>query len=77
MVKVLLKFNNLNDYSLDTFSFLYSFGNKHNTYEGYMQQDFHEFCRIYLDDINKELNENIERLSYIEINITNKISKLL
>ena len=58
-------------------SFLYSFSNRHKTYEGHLQHDWQEFCRIFLDDINKELNENVERLSYKELNFTNKHSKLL
>ena len=58
-------------------SFLYSFSNKHKTYEGHLQHDCQEFCRIFLDDINKELNDNVESISYKELNFTNKHSKLL
>lgn len=72
-----VQFNHLKDYSLDMSSFLYSFSNKHKTYAGHLQHDCQEFCRIFLDDINKELNENVERLSYKELNFTNKNSKLL
>ena len=77
ILQEILQSNHLKDYSIDMSSFLYSFSNKHKTYEGHLQHDFQEFCRIFLDDINKELNENVERLSYKELNFTNKHSKLL
>ena len=55
-MEILQSFN-LPDYSLDISSLLYSFGNKHKTYEGYLQRDCQKFCRLFLGVINKELNE--------------------
>ena len=61
IIKEILEIFNL-DYYLNLSSFLYSFGNKHKTYEGHLQHDCQEFCRMFLDDINKELNENKREL---------------
>ena len=72
ILQEILQSNHLKDYSIDMSRFLYSFSNKHKTYEGHLQ-----FRRIFLDDINKELNENVESISFKELNFTNKHSKLL
>ena len=72
ILQEILQSNHLKDYSIDMPRFLYSFSNKHKTYEGHLQ-----FRRIFLDDINKELNENVESISYKELNFTNKHSELL
>ena len=77
ILQEILQSNHLKDYSIDMPRFLYSFSNKHKTCEGHLQHDFQEICRIFLDDINKELNENVESISYKELNFINKHSELL
>ena len=41
---------------IDITNFRGVFGAKHPTFEGYLQNDSQEFCRIFLQDINEELN---------------------
>jgi len=48
---------------------------KHPNFEGFIQQDTHEFMIFLLEDINIELNENIKNIKYQEFNYTNKVSK--
>ena len=42
---------------IDISYFKYIFGKKHPIYNGYNQNDSQEFCRIFLEDLNEELNE--------------------
>ena len=37
-------------------SFLFTFISKHKIYAGNLQHDIQEFCRIFLEDFNIELN---------------------
>ena len=41
---------------IDITNFRGAFGAKHPTFEGYLQNDSQEFCRIFLEDISEELN---------------------
>ena len=43
ILQEILQSNHLKDYSIDMSSFLYSFSNKHKTYEGHLQHDCQEF----------------------------------
>ena len=73
----ILQTNNMEKKDIDLSSFLFTFGHQHKTYEGHMQHDCLEFCRVFLDDINKELNEIEKKPKYSEINYSNKVSKIL
>ena len=48
------------------------FGSKHLLYSGYSQNDTQEFCRILLEDMNKELNEVKMKAPYRELDTKNK-----
>lgn len=52
--------------------FKQKFGSKHTIFSGYGQNDSQEFCRVLLEDINKELNDVKIRPAYKELNTTNK-----
>ena len=67
--------NNLN--YIDITKFLYIFGYKHNSYNGYIQHDALEFFRYLLEDISKELNENKHLLPYKEIIYSDDTSKYI
>ena len=41
---------------IDITNFRGAFGAKHSTFEGYLQNDSQEFCRVFLEDISEELN---------------------
>ena len=56
---------------LDIANFLVFFGQKHPNFEGYIQQDAHEFMTLLLEDINIELNENLNNIEYKQINFCN------
>ena len=65
-----LKSINRNTYSPSDFK--YEFGKKHYNFSGYSQQDTQEFCRILLEDMNKELNEVKNPAPYKELSTLNK-----
>ena len=48
------------------------FGDKHRNFSGYGQQDTQEFCRILLEDMNKELNTVKQKIPYKELDTKNK-----
>jgi ubiquitin C-terminal hydrolase len=48
---------NTGDKYIDITNFKQNFGAKHPQFEGYLQNDSQEFCRILLEDISRELNE--------------------
>ena len=76
LLEILQSLNNVNK-PIDVSSFLYTFISNHKTYEGNTQHDTQEFCRLLLDDFNKDLNKvNISQY-YKEINFSNKNSKIL
>jgi ubiquitin C-terminal hydrolase len=48
------------------------FSSLHHEFRGYRQHDAQEFCRIFLEDINQELNEIKIKPPYKELSTTNK-----
>ena len=52
--------------------FKYYFSKKHSEYRGYGEHDTQEFCRILLEDMNKELNEISKKGKYKELSTKNK-----
>lgn len=52
--------------------FKLKFGSKHSLFSGYGQNDTQEFCRILLEDMNKELNEGKPKAPYKELNTSGK-----
>ena len=57
-------------YSPDDFKS--EFGCKHSIFGGYRQHDTQEFCRILLEDMNKELNEVKNPAKYEELKTSDK-----
>ena len=51
------------------------FGYSHSLFRGYGQNDTQEFCRVLLEDMNKELNRVKGKPSYIELKTSNKSKK--
>lgn len=43
-------------------------GKLSDNYIGYSQQDTQEFCRVFLEQINQELNRSDKKISYRELN---------
>ena len=58
--------------SITPSDFKNKFGSKHLLYSGYSQNDTQEFCRILLEDMNKELNEVKMKAPYRELDTKNK-----
>ena len=58
--------------SITPSDFKNKFGSKHLLYSGYSQNDTQEFCRILLEDMNKELNEVKNKAPYRELDTKNK-----
>jgi len=52
--------------------FKQKFGSKHSLFRGYGQNDTQEFCRILLEDMNRELNEVKHKAPYKELSTVNK-----
>lgn len=52
--------------------FKQKFGSKHSLFRGYGQNDTQEFCRILLEDMNRELNEVKHKAPYKELTTVNK-----
>ena len=48
------------------------FSSIHHEFKGFRQHDAQEFCRIFLEDINQELNEIKVKPPYKELSTTNK-----
>ena len=65
-----------NNTVIDISYFLYYFGLKHEYFSGLIQHDTQEFCRLFLGDLNEELNENKNLTNYSEIIYTNIKSKI-
>ena len=57
--------------SITPSDFKFQFGSSHSLFRGYGQNDTQEFCRILLEDMNKELNEVKKKAPYKELD-TNK-----
>ena len=71
--KICEKYISLNDYDSYSPSYFKSeFGDKHRNFSGYGQQDTQEFCRILLEDMNKELNTVKVKIPYKELDTKNK-----
>ena len=58
--------------SITPSDFKNKFGSKHLLYSGYSQNDTQEFCRVLLEDMNKELNEVKIKAPYRELDTKNK-----
>ena len=52
---------------IDITNFKSVFGTKHQIFEGYLQNDSQEFCRIFLEDLSTELNEIKNKALYKEL----------
>ena len=52
---------------IDITNFKTVFGTKHQMFEGYLQNDSQEFCRIFLEDLSTELNEIKNKTLYREL----------
>ena len=61
---------------LDISNFIYFFKIKYIEF-GNQQNDSQEFCRVLLEDIITELNENSKKIKYKELQYTNSNNKLL
>ena len=61
--------------SIDISDFKNLLGIKHKIFEGYLQNDSQEFCRILLEDISSELNEIKAQSLYRILSNSNKKSK--
>ena len=66
---------NLNKNSLSPKKFFETFCKRHKNFSGKKQNDTQEFCRIFLEDINLELNNIKTKTPYIELETTNKSKK--
>ena len=66
---------NTGDKYIDITNFKQNFGVKHPQFEGYLQNDSQEFCRILLEDISTELNEVKTKPVYRTLTNTNRKSK--
>lgn len=53
-----------------------SFGRNHHEYLGYSQHDTQEFCRVFLEDLSKELNTVVKTPPYKEL-ASSKKSKVV
>ena len=58
---------------IDITNFKTVFGTKHQMFEGYLQNDSQEFCRIFLEDLSTELNEIKNKTLYREL--TNSLQR--
>ena len=52
--------------------FKQKFGSKHSLFRGFGQNDTQEFCRVLLEDMNRELNEVKHKAPYKELTTVNK-----
>jgi ubiquitin carboxyl-terminal hydrolase 2/21 len=60
---------------IDITNFKTVFGNKHPNFDGYLQNDSQEFCRVLLEDISNELNEIKNKVPYSQLTNSDRISK--
>ena len=58
--------------SISPYEFKNNFGSKHRIFSGYGQNDTQEFCRVLLEDMNKELNCVHRKQPYIEFKTKGK-----
>ena len=65
------------DKSINISDFINLLGIKHKIYEGSMQNDSQEFCRILLEDISRELNEVKGQVLYRLLSNSDQKSKKL
>ena len=63
------------EYSIDISNFKNLLGLNHKLFEGYLQNDSQEFCRILLEDISRELNEIKIKSVYKMLNNSDRKSK--
>ena len=68
---------NTQEKAIDISEFKNLLGIKHELFEGYMQNDSQEFCRILLEDFSRELNEIKRSALYRILSNSDKISKKL
>ena len=61
---------------IDITNFKTIFETKHPTYDGYLQNDSQEFCRVFLEDLNTELNEIKNKSSQIVLTNSGKKTKV-
>ena len=61
---------------IDISNFKNCFGKKHPTFGGYLPNDSQEFCRVFLEDLNSELNEVKEKTLYKMLTISSKKEKI-
>ena len=74
-LELCLKFTS-NESSVSPNNFKIEFGEKHRMFSGYRQQDTQEFCRILLEDMNRELNEVKNPAPYKELSTLNKTKEV-
>ena len=60
---------------IDITNFKTVFGTKHPTYEGYLENDSQEFCRVFLEDLSNELNIAKNKNVYRILTNTDKKTK--
>ena len=60
---------------IDITNFKTVFGTKHPNFDGYLQNDSQEFCRVFLEDISNELNEIKNKAPYTQLTNSDRISK--
>ena len=72
---LLKNYNGNNNYSLKAFHNL--FQNKHREFSNYNQNDCLEFIRIFLEDLNQELNKITIKPKYFELKQNNKNKNIL
>ena len=75
ITKISFAINNKEEY-IDISDLLYLFEIKHPTFKTTNQNDTQEFCRILLDDLEKELNSIKMRPTYHELTYEKNITKL-
>ena len=62
--------------ALDISNFLYLFNIKYNNFNGLIQKDSQEFCRLLLDDVSRELNRVVNIAKYGKLIFSNPQSKI-
>ena len=62
--------------AVDISNFLYLFNIKHNNFNGLIQKDSQEFCRLLLDDVSRELNRVVNIAKYEKLIFSNPQSKI-
>ncbi len=72
---LLKNYNGNNNYSLKAFHNL--FQNKHREFSNYNQNDCLEFIRVFLEDLNQELNKITIKPKYFELKQNNKNKNIL